>query len=213
MLLPLLMLTSWKSISTALSVISEVGFITRMEIVSSPSSSCSRSVADTARTSAMFNISSAELINTLAFLLCVVFCAYVVSILVLYLRAVPEQPGDADSFEWHVIIPCLNEAAVVGQTARRLLRDFPRVTVWCVDDESDDGTAEVLDALAQHDRLRVLRRVAPMARQGKGAALNAGWRAIRAELGIPIKLVGLGEGPEDLIDFDAGEFVEALVSG
>ena len=37
--------------------------------------------------------------------------------------------------------------------------------------------------------------------------------AIRAELGIPIKLVGLGEGAEDLVDFDAAEFVEALVAG
>ncbi|HEX4863697.1 MAG TPA: signal recognition particle-docking protein FtsY [Acidimicrobiales bacterium] len=36
--------------------------------------------------------------------------------------------------------------------------------------------------------------------------------AIRSELGIPIKLVGLGEGAEDLVDFDAGEFVDALVS-
>jgi fused signal recognition particle receptor len=35
--------------------------------------------------------------------------------------------------------------------------------------------------------------------------------AIRAELGIPIKLVGLGEGAEDLVEFDASEFVEALV--
>ncbi len=35
--------------------------------------------------------------------------------------------------------------------------------------------------------------------------------AIRAELGIPIKLVGLGEGPDDLVDFDAAEFVEALI--
>jgi fused signal recognition particle receptor len=34
--------------------------------------------------------------------------------------------------------------------------------------------------------------------------------AIQTELGIPIKLVGLGEAPEDLIDFDAQEFVEAI---
>jgi fused signal recognition particle receptor len=34
--------------------------------------------------------------------------------------------------------------------------------------------------------------------------------AIQSELGIPIKLVGLGEGPEDLIDFNAEEFVEAI---
>ncbi len=35
--------------------------------------------------------------------------------------------------------------------------------------------------------------------------------AIHSQLGIPIKLVGLGEGAEDLVDFDAGEFVDALV--
>ena len=35
--------------------------------------------------------------------------------------------------------------------------------------------------------------------------------AITSELGIPIKLVGLGEGPEDLVPFDAREFVDALL--
>jgi fused signal recognition particle receptor len=34
--------------------------------------------------------------------------------------------------------------------------------------------------------------------------------AITAELAIPIKLVGLGERPEDLVDFDPREFVDAL---
>jgi fused signal recognition particle receptor len=34
--------------------------------------------------------------------------------------------------------------------------------------------------------------------------------AIQNELGIPVKLVGLGEGADDLIEFDAGEFVDAL---
>ena len=35
--------------------------------------------------------------------------------------------------------------------------------------------------------------------------------AIASELGIPIKLVGLGEGPEDLVPFEAQEFVDALL--
>ena len=35
-------------------------------------------------------------------------------------------------------------------------------------------------------------------------------RAIQNELGIPIKLVGVGEGADDLIDFDPQEFVDAL---
>jgi fused signal recognition particle receptor len=34
--------------------------------------------------------------------------------------------------------------------------------------------------------------------------------AIQSELGIPIKLVGLGEAPEDMIDFNAEEFVDAI---
>lgn len=34
--------------------------------------------------------------------------------------------------------------------------------------------------------------------------------AIESELGIPVKLVGLGEGVDDLIDFDPDEFVDAL---
>jgi fused signal recognition particle receptor len=36
--------------------------------------------------------------------------------------------------------------------------------------------------------------------------------AIQHELGIPVKLVGLGESAADLVDFDPDEFVEALLS-
>ena len=36
--------------------------------------------------------------------------------------------------------------------------------------------------------------------------------AIHEELGIPVKLVGLGETAEDLVDFDPDEFVEGLLS-
>ena len=35
--------------------------------------------------------------------------------------------------------------------------------------------------------------------------------AVQRELGIPVKLVGLGEGPDDLAPFDAAQFVDALV--
>jgi fused signal recognition particle receptor len=34
--------------------------------------------------------------------------------------------------------------------------------------------------------------------------------AIERELGIPVKLVGLGEGPDDLVEFDPALFVDAL---
>jgi len=36
--------------------------------------------------------------------------------------------------------------------------------------------------------------------------------AVQRELGVPVKLVGLGEGPDDLAPFDATEFVDALLS-
>ncbi|HUZ08917.1 MAG TPA: signal recognition particle-docking protein FtsY [Acidimicrobiales bacterium] len=37
--------------------------------------------------------------------------------------------------------------------------------------------------------------------------------AVQRELGIPVKLVGLGEGPDDLVPFDPEEFVDALLGG
>jgi fused signal recognition particle receptor len=36
--------------------------------------------------------------------------------------------------------------------------------------------------------------------------------SVQRELGVPVKLVGLGEGPDDLAPFDAEEFVDALLA-
>jgi fused signal recognition particle receptor len=36
--------------------------------------------------------------------------------------------------------------------------------------------------------------------------------AVERELSVPVKLVGLGEGPDDLVDFDSAEFVDALLA-
>ncbi|RSN65011.1 signal recognition particle-docking protein FtsY [Amycolatopsis sp. WAC 04182] len=36
---------------------------------------------------------------------------------------------------------------------------------------------------------------------------------VQRELGVPVKLVGLGEGPDDLAPFEPGAFVEALLGG
>lgn len=35
--------------------------------------------------------------------------------------------------------------------------------------------------------------------------------AVQRELGVPVKFVGLGEGPDDLADFDAADFVDAIL--
>jgi fused signal recognition particle receptor len=36
--------------------------------------------------------------------------------------------------------------------------------------------------------------------------------AVQNELGVPVKLVGLGEGPDDLAPFDPRQFVDELLS-
>ena len=35
--------------------------------------------------------------------------------------------------------------------------------------------------------------------------------AVQRELGVPVKLVGLGEGPDDLAPFDPEAFVDAML--
>ncbi|MFF3855575.1 glycosyltransferase [Micromonospora sp. NPDC002575] len=127
-------------------------------------------------------VTSLAVLNTVAFLMCVAFCAYVLSILVLHLRTRRAGAGNSVSLDWHIIVPCRNEASVIGGTLRRLLRDLPDVTVWCVDDASDDGTFEELAAFASDPRVHVVRRTLPDAVQGKGAALNTAWREILRRL-------------------------------
>src|SRR5438270_1774092 len=88
----------------------------------------------------------------------------------------PGAPGD-----FWIVIPCLNEERVVGNTVRAALAlQAPGVIcrVLVVDDGSDDGTPDVLAGI-DNPRLHVLRREPPNARKGKGAALNAAYRQIR----------------------------------
>lgn len=100
------------------------------------------------------------------------------------LRPLPGPPspaGEARRQFW-ILIPALNEVAVIARTvATALALDDPatRVRVIVVDDGSDDGTRQVLAGI-RDPRLTVLRRELPFARRGKGEALNAGYRAIRA---------------------------------
>jgi fused signal recognition particle receptor len=37
--------------------------------------------------------------------------------------------------------------------------------------------------------------------------------AIAHQLGLPLRLIGIGEGIDDLRDFEAGDFVKALIDG
>ncbi len=122
-------------------------------------------------------------LNTTAFLFCVSFIAYVLLILVPFLRRKAAVPGDERGFSWHFIIPCLDEQDVIAATVRQLIRSFPTAQLWCVDDASSDATPLVLARMARrYRRLHVVARHLPDARRGKGAALNAGWEAVRASV-------------------------------
>lgn len=71
------------------------------------------------------------------------------------------------------VVPCLNEELVIGRSLERLL-SLPsgHFSVLVVDDGSDDRTSEIVRSFSD-ERVWLLRRDLPEARQGKGAALNA----------------------------------------
>jgi len=107
--------------------------------------------------------------------------------LVVYLRRVPlpDQDTRASLPRLSVVFGARNEArAVEAAVATMLALDYPDLEVVAVDDRSDDGTGELLDALAQRDpRLRVLHvDTLPEGWLGKNHALWAGAQAASGEL-------------------------------
>lgn len=78
------------------------------------------------------------------------------------------------------VIPCLNEERVIGASLERLASlDHDKLHILVIDDGSDDATADIV---LQHvgQRVKLLQRTAPNARQGKGEALNAAFNHIRS---------------------------------
>jgi 1,2-diacylglycerol 3-beta-glucosyltransferase len=70
------------------------------------------------------------------------------------------------------VMPCLNEELVIGRSLQRLLSlPTANFAVMVIDDGSDDGTAAAVTGVADQ-RVWLLSRKLPNARQGKGEALN-----------------------------------------
>ncbi|MBD0709730.1 MULTISPECIES: glycosyltransferase family 2 protein [unclassified Streptomyces] len=100
-----------------------------------------------------------------------------------YARRRPSEPGDPAVFDWHFLVPCRDEEAVIATTVTRLRGGFPEGHVWVIDDASDDLTAPIVRALAERDPLvHLVSRRRPDARIGKGAALNAAYAALNGHL-------------------------------
>lgn len=101
-------------------------------------------------------------------------------------RASSAADGEAPAWEpesLFAIVPCLNEALVIGPTVTALLEADPRLRVVVVDDASDDETGEAARLGGGGDsRLQVLRRELPEAQLGKGPALNHAFAHITARV-------------------------------
>ncbi len=107
------------------------------------------------------------------------------SLLVLtYRRPDRSEPGDPDAFEWHFLIPCRDEEAVIAETVSSARTSFPGCHVWVIDDASEDATAAIVRDLMDVDaNVHLISRVAPDARLGKGKALNAAYRVVSEFVG------------------------------
>jgi 1,2-diacylglycerol 3-beta-glucosyltransferase len=108
------------------------------------------------------------------------FVIYVCFIVVPYLRHRRAQSGKPELFDWHFVVPCRDEEAVIGDTIRYLRVTFPRAHVWVIDDDSDDATADIVRSADGAGFVHLVSRLGPHARTGKGDALNAGYRELRA---------------------------------
>ena len=73
-----------------------------------------------------------------------------------------------------VVMPTFQEANSLVATIEGLLSEVPGVDILVVDDNSQDGTAQIADSLAaKHDRVAVLHRAS---KQGLGPAYIEGFR-------------------------------------
>lgn len=124
-----------------------------------------------------------SLLGSISLVLTVMFLAYMTFILIPYVRHRKEQPGDPALFDWHIFVPCRDEAAVIATTIARQRERFPQAHLWVIDDDSDDETSAIIQAHADVDPfVHLVQRRRPLARTGKGDALNSAYDALNGWL-------------------------------
>ncbi len=126
--------------------------------------------------------------QALVLTMAVAFATHVLLTVVPYLRHEPAPVGRSTAFEWHFLVPCRDDEAVVGDTIAHLRMNFPIAHVWVIDDDSDDGTVGVVQAWqhgggAEDNHIHLVRRFRPHARTGEGDALNDAYRTLKLWMG------------------------------
>ena len=100
----------------------------------------------------------------------------------------------------------MNELAKIDRVISRELPDASRETLLVLDATTGQNAVHQAEEFnkAAHLTGIILTKLDGTAKGGIVIAISAG-------LGVPVKLVGVGEGIDDLIDFDRASFLEALL--
>lgn len=123
------------------------------------------------------------LVSQITLVLSLFFPLYLIGLVLPLLMRRTRRPGRAADYDWHLFVPCRDEEAVIGQTLAYLRAACPTAHVWVVDDDSEDRTGDIVRSAALYDAgIHLVSRRRPEARQGKGEALNAAYRALNAWL-------------------------------
>jgi len=105
----------------------------------------------------------------------------------------------------HTKANLMAELAKVRRVAERLIAEAPHETLLVL--EAPTGMNAIAQARAFHEALQLTGLVLTKL---DGTARGGTVIAIEEELGVPVKLVGLGEGIDDLNEFDPSAYLDAL---
>lgn len=107
----------------------------------------------------------------------------------------------------HTKVNLMEELKKIQRVVRKRIPDAPHEVLLVLDATTGQNGLEQARQFTQALNVTgiILTKLDGTAKGGMAVA-------IQRELGIPIKMIGIGEGVDDLDVFDAGEFVEALFS-
>lgn len=128
------------------------------------------------------------------------------------LRAARERGADVvlvdTAGRLHTKSPLMAELAKIARVAGREVEGAPHDTLLVLDATTgQNGLAQA------REFLRAVAVTGIVLTKLDGTAKGGIALAIHRELGVPVRLVGVGEGVEDLLDFDPEAFVEGLLGG